>query len=114
MLELKRAQAGFTGRIQSLLHPGQTRAGRTKDLKRATGPGAVTMNVKTNNTLGYTVTVQAAAATMTGATTGNTDTIPVSALTAKESTGSTYSAISNTAPTTVHSQNGTVALTRRA
>lgn len=70
-----------------------------------TSPSAVTMNVKTNNTLGYTVTVQAAAATMTGATTGNTDTIPVSALTVKETTGATYSAVSNTAATTVHSQN---------
>jgi len=72
----------------------------------ATGAGAVTMKVTTNNTLGYTVGVQAAAATMTGAATGNTDTIPVSALTVKENTGSTYTALSATAAVTVHSQNG--------
>ncbi len=72
----------------------------------ATGAAAVTMKVTTNNTLGYTVGVQAAAATMTGATTGNTDTIPVSALTVKENTGATYTALSATAAVTVHSQNG--------
>jgi hypothetical protein len=72
----------------------------------ATGTGAVTMKVTTNNTLGYTVGVQAAAATMTGATAGNTDTIPVSALTVKENTGATYTALSATAAVTVHSQNG--------
>ncbi|HEX8094589.1 hypothetical protein [Jatrophihabitans sp.] len=72
----------------------------------ATGSAAVTMKVTTNNTLGYTVGVQAAAATMPGATAGNTDTIPVSALTVKENTGATYTALSATAAVTVHSQNG--------
>jgi hypothetical protein len=72
----------------------------------ATGAAAVTMKVTTNNTLGYTVGVQAAAATMTGATAGNTDTIPVSALTVKENTGATYTALSATTAVTVHSQNG--------
>ncbi len=38
------------------------------------------MNVKTNNLLGYNVTVQAAAANLTSANASNTATIPVAAL----------------------------------
>jgi hypothetical protein len=67
-----------------------------------TGLTAVAINVKTNNRTGYNVTVQAAAATMTGVTVGNTDTIPVSALTVRNTaTGGAYSAISSSAATTV-------------
>ena len=65
-----------------------------------TFPSAVTMNVKTTNRTGYTVTVQALAASMIGATAGNTDTIPVSTLTVKNNLGA-YTALSNTAATTV-------------
>ncbi len=69
-----------------------------------TGLSAVSMTVKDNNKSGYNVTVQAAAATMTGATSGNTDTIAVSALTVRNTaTGGAYTAISNTAPVTVAS-----------
>ena len=65
-----------------------------------TGLSAVTMNVKTNNRTGYNVTVQAAAASLIGATVGNTDTIPVSSLTVKNNLG-VYTAMSNSAATTV-------------
>ncbi len=65
-----------------------------------TGLSAVTMNVKSDNRTGYNVTVQAAAASMVGATTGNTDTIPVSTLTVKNNLG-VYTAMSNSAATTV-------------
>jgi hypothetical protein len=65
-----------------------------------TGLSAVTMNVKTNNRTGYNVTVQAASASMVGVTVGNTDTIPVSALTVKNNLG-VYTAMSNSAATTV-------------
>ena len=51
--------------------------------------GAVTYNVETNNALGYSVTVQAATATMVGTVTvGNGDTIPSTALTVRK-TGTT-------------------------
>jgi len=43
-----------------------------------TGATPVTMTVTTNNFAGYNVTVQAAAASLTGAAGGNTDTIPTS------------------------------------
>ena len=67
-----------------------------------TGLSVVTMNVKSNNHTGYNVTVQAAAATMTGAFPGNTDTIPVSALTVRNTaTGGAYTAISNAVAATV-------------
>ena len=59
----------------------------------ATGVAAATMNVKTNDKLGYTVTVQAAAANMVG-TAGNADVIPVSSLTVKNS-GGVYTALSS-------------------
>jgi hypothetical protein len=78
------------------LSPNFTIAGAP--LTTATGLSAVTMNAKTNNKTGYNVTVQAAAATMTGAIAGNTDTIPVSALSVRNTTtGGAYTAISNTA-----------------
>jgi hypothetical protein len=67
-----------------------------------TGLSAVTMNAKSNNRTGYNVTVQAAAATLTGATVGNTDTIAVSALTVRNTTtGGAYTPLSNTAAATV-------------
>jgi hypothetical protein len=51
-----------------------------------TGNGAVTYNVQTNNTAGYAVTVQGMSATMAG-TGANTDTIPIGAVSVKESSG---------------------------
>ena len=65
----------------------------------ATGSSAVTMNVKTNDNLGYTVTVLAAAANMKGTGT-NLDVIPVSSLTVKNSAGAVYTPLSNITPVT--------------
>ena len=67
----------------------------------ATGVSAATMNVKTNDKAGYTVTVQAAAANMVG-TAGNADVIPVSSLTVKNS-GGVYTALSSSASVTTAS-----------
>jgi len=48
--------------------------------------GAVTFKVETNNTAGYAVTVQSKTATMAG-TAGNLNTIPIGALSVKETAG---------------------------
>lgn len=69
----------------------------------ATSASAVSYNVTTNDRNGYTVTAQAAAATMAGAAVGNTDTIPIADLSAKDSAAATYSALSNTAALTLES-----------
>ena len=67
--------------------------------------GAVRMTVTTNDPLGYTVTVQAAGASMTGARSGNSDTIPVSALGVRESGGlPAFAPVSNLAPIVTHTQ----------
>jgi hypothetical protein len=64
--------------------------------------GAVSMNVLTNNLTGYTVSVQAEADALTGATTGNGDTIPIGNLKTKNTSG-TYTGLSDTAALTVAS-----------
>lgn len=69
-----------------------------------TAAGAVSMNVLTNNRTGYTVTVQAAGTTMAPLTAGNTDSIPIGNLTVRETGTTPYTALSNTAPVTVHNQ----------
>jgi hypothetical protein len=68
-----------------------------------TGLGAVTFNVATNNIAGYAVTVQSAATTMVGTGT-NTETIPIGALTVRETGATTYNPLSATTPVTVHTQ----------
>jgi hypothetical protein len=61
--------------------------------------GAVTMDVFTNNTSGYNVTVQPETNLLgTGA---NTDTIPAADLSVRETTTGTYQPLSLTAPVTV-------------
>jgi hypothetical protein len=67
------------------------------------GVGAVTFNVATNNTAGYAVTVQSAAATMVG-TGGNTESIPIGALSVRETGTTPYTPLSSTAPVSVHRQ----------
>jgi len=70
-----------------------------------TGVGAVTFNVETNNVAGYAVTVQSTAATMLPADTGaNMDSIPIAALTVRETGGSTFDGLSSTAALQVHTQ----------
>ncbi len=66
---------------------------------------AVSYKVTTNNLAGYAVTVQAAAATLAPTATGNTDSIPIAALSVKgDAAGAAYTPVSNTTPTTVHTQ----------
>lgn len=69
------------------------------------GVGAVTFNVQTNNLAGYAVTVQSRTATMVAAATGNTDSIPIGALSVRETGTTPYTAMTATAPgATVHTQ----------
>jgi len=66
--------------------------------------GAVTMTVTSNS--GYSVTVQARTGSLTGATPGNTATIPIGSLRARESGSSLFQALSATSPLVVHQQTG--------
>lgn len=68
------------------------------------GDGAVSFNVQTNNLAGYSVTVQSETATMTPAAVGNTDAIPISALSVRDGDATVFTPVSSTAPTTVHTQ----------
>lgn len=69
-----------------------------------TGLSAVTMNVETNNFAGYTVTVQSLTATMTGANQANADSVPIGALSVRESGTTPFTPMSSEAPVLVHSQ----------
>jgi hypothetical protein len=60
----------------------------------ATNNNAVTMNVLTNNLTGYNVTVQAAAASLSGSA-GNTDTIPIADLKVKGPANAAFTSVSN-------------------
>ena len=69
------------------------------------GAAAVSMLVETNNIAGYAVTVQSTTDTLDPADpVGNTDSIPIGALSVKESTATSYTPVSDTAAVTVHSQ----------
>jgi uncharacterized repeat protein (TIGR01451 family) len=68
-----------------------------------TADGAMTMTVITNSPGGYTVSVRAKTETLTGATPGNSDTIPIGSLGVRESGTSTYSPLS-TQSQVVHQQ----------
>jgi hypothetical protein len=59
-----------------------------------TQDGAVTMTVETNNATGYQVTVQAAAGSLAGTGT-NTDTIPVTNMSARETGTTNFGTVSN-------------------
>lgn len=66
---------------------------------------AVTMNVETNNIAGYAVTVQAESDTLDPAdTVANPDTIPIGALSVRETGTTSYTPVSDAVPVTVHSQ----------
>ena len=64
----------------------------------------VTFNVQTNNIGGYSVTVESATATLAATTGGNTDSIPIGALSVRETGTTPFTALSNAATATVHSQ----------
>jgi hypothetical protein len=67
------------------------------------GPAVVTYNVETNNTAGYSVTVQSQVAAMVPASGTNADRIPIGALSVKETVGGTYSPVT-AATQVVHTQ----------
>jgi hypothetical protein len=68
------------------------------------GAAAVTFNVETNNVTGYSVTVHSTTATMAPAdVVGNIDTIPIAALTVRETGTSAFTPLS-TGTVLVHSQ----------
>jgi hypothetical protein len=67
--------------------------------------GVVTFNVATNNFAGYSVTVHSNTATMLANTSANTDSIPIAALTVRESGTVPYAPMSSTSAGTVHLQN---------
>ncbi|TDW24388.1 hypothetical protein [Kribbella kalugense] len=69
-----------------------------------TGLGAVTMNVATNNLAGYAVTVESATATMAAGAPTNLDSVPIGALSVRESATTNYAALSSTVVRTVHTQ----------
>jgi hypothetical protein len=70
-----------------------------------TGDTPVTMNVLTNNPGGYSVSVLAAQATLTPAdTVANPDSIPIGALSVKETGVGNYVPVSSAAAVTVHTQ----------
>jgi hypothetical protein len=73
-----------------------------------TGATPVTYTVETNNTTGYTVTVQSATATMVPTLVGNADSIPIADLTVRESGTTVYSPVTAVGGTAVrvHSQTG--------
>lgn len=68
-----------------------------------TQAGAVSYNVQTNNVAGYTVSVQAAAATLAPALPGNTASIPVASLQVGNF-ADVLTPLSASAPVVVHSQ----------
>lgn len=70
----------------------------------ATQDGAVTMTVTTNSTDGYTVAVQGASPTLTAATPGNGDTIPVGSLLVRGPGTSGFQPLSDVAAVGVYSQ----------
>lgn len=70
-----------------------------------TGATPVTMTVWTNNTQGYTVTVQAATGSLVGAIPGNTDVIPIADLQVTNSVGD-LTDMSAATPVTVNAKTG--------
>lgn len=65
---------------------------------------AVSLTVDTNNLAGYAVTVEAAADVLAPTATGNTDSIPIGALSVEENGAGPYTPLSSTIATTVHTQ----------
>jgi hypothetical protein len=92
---------------------GITLSNLTPSFTRSGGPGttvtqegAVTLTVQTNNSTGYQVTVQAAAANLTG-TGSNTETIPITNLSARDHNGPLpFRTVSNLYALELYNQSG--------
>jgi large repetitive protein len=66
----------------------------------------VAMNVATNNLAGYVVTIQSRTPTMVAATRGNEDSIPIGAVSVRDSGTQPFAPLSDTTPVTVHRNAG--------
>jgi hypothetical protein len=93
------------------VNPGITLTGLTSSFLLTGAPGAtvsgagiVAYNVETNNVAGYAVTVESTSATLQPAGGGNLDSIPIAALTVRQSGAGSYSPLSNSTAVTVHTQ----------
>ena len=86
--------------VLSNLTPSFTLTGNPGDTPSA----HVTMTVTTNNFAGYTVTVQAASATLAPTIGGSNASIPIADLDVRETTVGTYGPMSSLTPVQVHSQ----------
>jgi large repetitive protein len=91
-----------TGITLSGVTPAFTLAGDPETTQTANG--AVTMAIRTNNRTGYNVTVQAAAANLTGLDPLNTDVIPVGNLKVRKTGGAGFTALSNSSAVTVENK----------
>jgi hypothetical protein len=103
--------AGGTTTANASVASSITLSGLTSSFTLSGAPGAtpstnsaVSMNVTTNNRTGYNVTVQSASATMAATTTGNTDSVPIADLKARETGQPTFTSLSNVTANTVHNQ----------
>jgi hypothetical protein len=85
----------LTGLASSLTVPGIVSTTVTQS-------SAVTYNVVTNDPLGYTVSVQAQSNTLSAATSGNPDTIPIAAIGVRTHGGGAFTPLSASSPATVH------------
>jgi hypothetical protein len=68
------------------------------------GTGAVSLTVETNNLAGYAVTVQSQTTTMAATAVGNTDSIPIGALSVRETGTTPFTTLSDAVAVPVHTQ----------
>jgi hypothetical protein len=66
----------------------------------------VALNVATNDLAGYVVTIQSRTPAMVAATRGNEDSIPIGAVSVRDSGAQSFSSLSDTRPVTVHRRSG--------
>jgi hypothetical protein len=66
----------------------------------------VALNVATNNLAGYVVTIQSRTPAMVAATRGNDDSIPIGAVSVRDSGAQSFASLSDTTPVTVHRRSG--------
>jgi hypothetical protein len=69
-----------------------------------TGLSVVTFTVETNNFAGYAITVQSRTAALEPGTVANPDSIPIGALSVRETGATTFTPLSSTTTVTVHTQ----------
>lgn len=89
-----------------------TLTGLGADFALTGAPGAVTsgdsvaLNVATNNLGGYVVTIQSRTPVMVAATQGNEDSVPIGAVSVRDSGAEAFASLSAVRPLTVHRRPG--------